>query len=152
MEEFKEIEFEGCLLRVYRNGDIWRWYRNVYWKKIGSLNAVGYYEITLNYNRFLNHRIIAMVYLGLDITDAKRQVDHIDRNRSNNNVSNLQLVSNSQNQFNRGAKGYYWHKSNKKWHVRIWVNGKRVYQKYWDTEEDAEADYIKQKPFYHKID
>jgi hypothetical protein len=162
MEEFREIHFEGVMLRVYRNGDIWRWtfingshkLNNPYWKKTGTTsNTNEYYQIKLNNNKkYQSHRIIAMVYLDLDITDTTRQVDHIDRCRTNNNVSNLQLVSNSQNQFNKNAKGYSWKKDCKKWVVEIKLNGKRVYSKYWINEEDAAEDYIKQKPFYHKID
>ena len=153
MEEFKEIEFEGVMLRVYRTGEIWRWfkYRN-YWKQSLSLDNNGYYWILLNNKQYRLHRIIAMVYLELDITDTKRQVDHIDRCRTNNNVNNLQLVSHSQNQFNKGAKGYCWINRNKRWRVRIHLNSKMVYQKYWENEEDASADYIKQKEIYHKIE
>ena len=160
MEEFREIEFEGVILRVYRTGEIWRWnnkicksyLHNPYWKQVGSIDMLGYYRIKLNYKWYKIHRIIAMVYLELDITDKKQQVDHIDRCTTNNNVSNLRLVTNSQNSFNRGAKGYSWHKPNKKWVVQIMLNGKHVYSKYWINEEDAAADYIKQKEIYHKID
>jgi hypothetical protein len=154
MENFREIEFEGVMLRVYRNGEIWRWMKTSKdWKQICSLNATnGYLRVKLNYKSYEAHRIIAMVYLDLDITDSKGQVDHIDRCRDNNNVSNLQLVTASQNHFNKGAKGYSFNKSNKSWCVKIKLNGKHVYSKCFKNEEDAAADYIKQKEIYHKID
>jgi len=153
MEEFREIEFEGSLLRVYRNGDICRWMKTSNnWKQTGSINNIGYYQIKLNNKMYKNHRIIAMVYLSLDITDTTLQVDHIDRCKTNNNVCNLRLVTCSQNQFNRGAKGYCWNKRKNRWMVQIRVNCKYVYSKYWINEEDAAADYIKQKEIYHKID
>ena len=152
MEEFREIEFEGVMLRVYRTGEIWRWWSKKGWKQTGSLDTYGYYKIKLNKKNYLCHRIIAMVYLGLDITDTKRQVDHIDRCTTNNNVCNLRLVTCSQNQFNRGAKGYCLDKRHKRWYVQIMLNGKCVYQKSWINKEDAAADYIKQKKIYHKID
>jgi hypothetical protein len=162
MEEFREIEFEGVMLRVYKTGEIWRWIDkngpnkiyNPYWKKITKLINSGYVCAIgfRNKKNYLCHRIIAMVYLGLDITDKTQQVDHIDRCRTNNNVCNLRLVTQSQNNFNTGAKGYYFNKRSKSWCVQISVNCKRVYQKYWKTEEDAASDYIKQKEIYHKID
>jgi hypothetical protein len=158
MEEFREIEFEGVMLRVYRTGEIWKWnnkqgkhdLHNPYWKQLGFLSK-NYYAIEIKCKSYKIHRIIAMVYLGLDITDKKRQVDHIDRCKTNNNVSNLRLVTNSQNQWNKGAKGYSWRKDCNRWVVEIMVNRKNVYSKYWINEEDAAADYIKQKEIYHKI-
>jgi hypothetical protein len=151
MEEFREIEFEGVMLRVYRTGEIWRWMKTSKdWKQIGSLDNNGYLTIQLNNKQYRLHRIIAMVYLDLNITDTKRLVDHIDRCRTNNNVCNLRLVPPQQNRFNTCSKGY--HKVYNKWRVRITLNYNIVYQKYWENEEDAVADYIKQKPFYHKIE
>jgi hypothetical protein len=153
MEEFREIEFEGSKLRVYRTGEIWRWMKTKKgWKQTGSINGDGYYTIKLNNKTYKNHRIISMVYLGLDITDTKRQVDHIDRCRTNNNISNLRLVSQNKNMWNSTCKGYSWHKQHLKWQVELMVNCKKVYSKYWINEEDAAADYIKQKEIYHKID
>jgi hypothetical protein len=153
MEEFREIEFKGVKLCVYKNGEIWRWMKSSkYWKIIGSINSDGYYNIKLNNKMYKVHRIVAMVYLDLDITDTKLQVDHIDRCRNNNNVDNLRLLPHNKNMWNSTCKGYSWHKQHKKWQVELMVNYKNVYRKYWETEEEAAADYIKQKEIYHKID
>ena len=153
MEEFREIEFEGSMLRVYKTGEIWRWMKyHKYWEHRGlNIKSTGYYTIQLNNKIYLLHRLIAMVYLGLDITDKTRKVDHIDRCRTNNNIENLRLVSQQQNNFNTNVKGYYWIKRDKLWQVRITLNANIVYQKRWKNEEDAAADYIKQKEIYHII-
>jgi hypothetical protein len=100
---------------------------------------------------YLNHLIIGMVYLGLYILNLKTEIDHIDRNTLNNNVNNLRIVTSQQNKFNAVDKGYSWRNDCKCWRVRITVNGKYVYSKYWKNEEDAAADYIKQKEKYHII-
>ena len=55
---------------------------------------------------YLHHRIIGYAFLGLDIDNVFTCIDHIDRNRINNNWLNLRLVTKQQNAFNRNAKGY----------------------------------------------
>jgi hypothetical protein len=154
MEEFREIEFEGSLLRVYRNGDILRWYRDLYWKLAGkAINSNGYSTFIINKNNFKTHRIIAMVYLGLNITDTKKEVDHIDGNKSNNNINNLRIVPHKQNMWNcTKAKGYVFHKRDKIWETSIRVNNKKKYIGRYNTEEEARDAYLKAKEIYHKID
>jgi hypothetical protein len=76
------------------------------------------------------HRLI----LGLKNT-KNVEVDHIDRNRSNNQKSNLRICTVSQNHANAiiqkrnksGFKGVIWRKRAKKWEAQIGVNKKKVY-------------------------
>lgn len=56
----------------------------------GNLNPRGYWTVTVGESNAFAHRVI-MALMGFDV--SKCQVDHIDRNRSNNKVSNLRLVS-----------------------------------------------------------
>jgi|APFre7841882793_1041355.scaffolds.fasta_scaffold00472_5 hypothetical protein len=159
MEEFRETELNGVKLRVYRDGTIWRYFNkgnNIYqlgWNKlILHMDKHGYYVSRLNNGKIYKcHRIIAMVYLGLDITDIKRQVDHIDRCKTNNNVNNLQLVTNGENQFNRNAKGCFLNKRDNKWTAYISVNKKRKHLGNFDNEEDARNAYLEAKTKYHVI-
>jgi hypothetical protein len=159
MEEFREIEFEGVLLRVYRNGEICRWINkhgrqkihNPFWRKTGILN-MEYLKINLNKKMYLIHRIIAMVYLDLDISDTTKQVDHIDRCTTNNNVNNLRVVQHQKNMWNTTCKGYYWNKVDKKWRVQIMINNKSIYLGLFNIEEEAKDAYLKAKEIYHKID
>lgn len=46
------------------------------------------------------HKLVAMTFISNPL--GLPQVDHIDRNKTNNNVSNLRWVSNAENQANRG--------------------------------------------------
>ena len=63
----------------------------------------GYYQIGLSLNgkqkKYLVHVLIWYAHYG--IYDTKQyDVDHIDHNRTNNNISNLRLVSKSLNCIN----------------------------------------------------
>lgn len=79
-------------------------------------------------------------------------IDHIDGNKQNNSITNLQCISNQENCFNRRkAKGYYWSKRKKKWHSQIHVNGKNINLGYFDNEEDAHNCYLEGKKKYHII-
>jgi hypothetical protein len=94
---------------------------------------------------------MAMAFLGLDITNTKLQVDHIDRIRNNNNINNLRIVTNSQNMFNINAKGVYKHSQANGWFATICINYKKIYLGYFDTEEEAHAAYIEAKAKHHII-
>jgi hypothetical protein len=64
------------------------------------------------------HRLVYDTFLGIPIG---YEVDHIDRNASNNNLTNLRLASHQENQQNKnirsnnktGYKGVYFNKNNK---------------------------------------
>ena len=57
----------------------------------GSLHPDGYWLITIRERRFMAHRVIMHLVKGFDL-ESMLQVDHIDRNRSNNLISNLRLL------------------------------------------------------------
>ena len=76
-------------------------------------------------------------FLELDIENPKQVIDHQDRDKSNNNVSNLRIVTQQQNLFNQNAKGYCWYKPTNKWLAQIFVDGKKIYLGYFENKEDA---------------
>lgn len=83
----------------------------------------GYYEIQLKGYAYKVHRIIALLH-NLNIDDFV--IDHIDRNKSNNKINNLRVVSQKQNMLNRGinlnntsgVQGVYYDKRGKSWTAR----------------------------------
>jgi len=66
----------------------------------------GYKVVTLysgGYSKtFKVHRLVAQAFLTNP--EGKKQVDHINRNKLDNNLSNLRYVTNQQNQYNIGFK------------------------------------------------
>ncbi len=88
-----------------------------------------------------------------DLFDSSKnnQIDHIDRNPSNNHISNLRVVTNQQNCFNRTCKGYYWYAQRNKWRSIIVVNGKSKHLGLHNTEEEARKCYLENKKIYHNI-
>jgi hypothetical protein len=78
-------------------------------------------------------------------------LDHINQIKTDNRISNLRIVSHSQNMYNTNSKGYYWHKSSNKWRSRITFEGKNIHLGYFNTEEEARQAYISAKSVYHRL-
>jgi len=87
------------------------------------------------------------------------EIDHIDRNRLNNQKSNLRLANSSQNKCNRGPrkdnksgyKGVSWHKTNQKWTARIMVDSKYKHLGLFKDIKDAVIAYNKASETYHGV-
>jgi len=105
----------------------------------GSLSKTrGYYQVRIDGSLCQLHRIIYAMYHD-GFTD--NQIDHQNKNRGNNSISNLRPVTHQENQKNRsknsnnssGVTGIYWHNNRQKWEVKINVNGKRKHLGYFQT-------------------
>jgi len=92
------------------------------------------------------HQLVAMAFLGHKPNRYKIVVDHLDNNHLNNNLSNLQLISQRENT-SKDKKGYsqytgvIWNKKTNKWTSRIQIKGKQKYLGYFDSEEEASQYY-----------
>jgi hypothetical protein len=153
---YKLIELYNNFLKVYEDGLILvkKKNRDIFYEKKYSSNG-RYLLLHLNYKNkarsFLVHRIIAYAYLDLDITDTLKQIDHIDRCKSNNKVCNLRIVTHQENNFNRGSKGYYYDTKRKHFIAQIFLNNKRFYLGSYKTAEEAHSAYLNAKLIYHVI-
>ena len=78
------------------------------------------------------HRLVSVAFIPNH--ENKPQVDHIDNNRTNNNITNLRWTSAKQNAQNRtkrsdntsGYKGVSWSKNTQKWQAYIYINSKKI--------------------------
>jgi beta-N-acetylglucosaminidase len=106
----------------------------------------GYYIVDLYKNskrkKFLIHRLIALHYIPL--VDKKDFVDHIDQNKTNNDISNLRWVDKRENNINRGVQSNnkLGHKNigltaSNAYQVKIRRNGKSAYNKTFKTLDEA---------------
>ena len=69
----------------------------------GCLQACGYRRVNINGQHYFVHRLVAVAFLGPPPDEDRWQVNHLDRDRANNRVSNLQYVTNGENQRHAGA-------------------------------------------------
>ena len=69
------------------------------------------------------------------------QIDHIDGNKLNNAIDNLRLATQSQNQANIKAKGFF-RQANGNCTAQIRLNGKLKALGTFETEEEAHAAYV----------
>ena len=76
--------------------------KRILWRPAGHKDRHGYIRIMVDYKMYLAHRVIWLLNYG---EWPKDQLDHIDRDTSNNRLNNLRDVSNSINQ--RCAKTKY---------------------------------------------
>ena len=144
--------YEG-MYAIDDKGNVWSYKcgRNKMLKPGNDSN--GYYIVGLykdgDRKFFAIHRLVAKTFLP-DFKESL-DVDHIDRNKLNNNLLNLRMVTNQQNQFNKNARGFTWNKQAKKFKAQIVINGKRIYLGLFDTEEKARQAYLTAKEKLHII-
>ena len=77
------------------------------------------------------------------------EVDHINGDSLDNNLSNLRLVTRSENQHNSKAKGFCLDKRSGKYLARIRADGKERHIGLYETEEEAKIAYLEAKKVYH---
>ena len=137
-------DYEGSYSFDLNTNQVWSHKNKKYLKPLYSTNK--YLNIILCKNnitkQFLYHRLIYQ-YNNLDVDISDLFIDHIDRNKLNNNIENLRIVNRSENNCNRK---HYYNKSTKiknitltdknQYKVRISKNNK-VYSKTFQTLEEA---------------
>ena len=107
------FNFWDGLYRVEEDGKVFRMVgveclKERYIKQYKTKN--GYMALNLSINskskRMLVHRLVALTYISNP--NNLPQVDHIDRNKQNNHISNLRWVTNQENRENTkvGKSGY----------------------------------------------
>jgi len=136
-------------LICFENGFVLRFNKKIKkWVILNSFLCNEYIRVSLDCKKYYLHRVLAHAFGILDLHNPLK-IDHIDRNKTNNFISNYRPVTVSQNAFNQNAKGYRFHKLGKKWESTITVSGKYVYIGWFDTEEEASQAYQDAKLKYH---
>jgi hypothetical protein len=93
------------------------------------------------------HQIIASVFLGYEFKGHSLVVDHIDGDTLNNNLDNLQIITQRENcskerSLKKGLPtGVSFNKRDKKYQTQIQINKKIHYLGYFNTPEEALTAY-----------
>jgi hypothetical protein len=162
--EFELLDHNQKIRKLKINNDdcndvyVWRdeWggntLKNPHWFKL-KINGYGRYEfIRVNYKTYQLSRVVYYVNnpeWDIYDTSSNNFIDHIDRNKLNNHITNLRVVTQQQNSQNTDAKGYYYHKRKNKYKASIMIDGKFKHIGYYDTEQEARENYLKYKKKYH---
>ena len=131
--------------------------RNLYWKDLphpnanisilfkpaGSIGKNGYRIIGIKRKTYTAHRLIWILVKGKILNNM--QIDHINKNRSDNRIKNLRLVTHQENHKNMskqinnksGFTGVSWCINRKKWYSYIQVNKKTISLGRFKNKKDA---------------
>jgi hypothetical protein len=120
-----------------------------------SITNVGYYSVGLYKNKnnktrtYGIHQLVAIAFLGHKPCGHELVIDHINDNRSDNRVKNLQIVTQrfnvrkTQGKYTSKYKGVFYCKKNNKWKAQIYFEKKVKHLGFFDFELEAHLEYQK---------
>lgn len=116
-----------------------------------SLTKIGYFKVNLHKNKTRNtcvvHVLVAVAFLNHKPDGHKIVIDHIDNDKLNNCIDNLQLITQRENiskDIVRASSRYigvHWQKRAKKWRSQIQIKGKIKHLGYFKCEIEASKVY-----------
>ena len=128
-------------VKSYKTGLI----RNYY------LEKNGYYSITLRKNGIGKtrkvHQLVSESFLNHKRCGYKLVINHIDLDKTNNKVDNLEVITNRENCNKKHLKstseyiGVHWNTEKRKWKSTITINGKTKHLGYFTSELEASQAY-----------
>jgi hypothetical protein len=150
MEIWKEVKgYDGYLISNLGNVKSFR--RNREKLLNPSIDGTGYLTVCLYDNKIKCtkkiHQLVAVAFLNHNNCGYKLVVNHINFNKLDNNVSNLEVVSARVNCNRKHLKssskytGVGWHKQHLKWHAQIIIDKKKIHLGYFVNEIDASNAY-----------
>lgn len=136
---------------IYKNGSVHFYKEKI--KKLTLNKRNGYLWVKLSKKSKTTskkvHKIVAESFLNHIPNGHKKVIDHIDNNKLNNSLKNLQIITQRENSSkdkkNKSSKftGVYWNKKSNKWHSQIQIKSKKKHLGYFDKEYDAHLAYQK---------
>ena len=126
---------------------------NLIGKEAGTIDA-GRRQIVINKKHYKTHRLVYLMFYGY----MPKEVDHIDGNPLNNDITNLRQADRSEQNCNTklrvnsktGIKGVSWDTNRNKWIVVVNKNKQTVYRNRFDDIELAELVAIEARDKFHK--
>ena len=146
--ESKQITFNDIKITVHSDGSISKPNNKFKDKRtqrtFGTKRSVGYMVVMVGKTLHPTHRIVAQAFLS-DF-NSLLDVDHIDGNKANNDISNLRMATrgenirahqNKQEGCSSQYRGVCWCKTAKKWIANCMFNYKKMHIGCFDKELDA---------------
>lgn len=121
----------------------------------GTKNSNGHVQIRIDGKRVFAHKL-AWAFVYKEFPDG--MIDHINGIRNDNRISNLRVVTASENAHNQkkphkrtksGYLGVSWVSSRQKWQAGLAINGKYKFLGLFDEPEIAHEAYLAGKRIYH---
>lgn len=147
---------QACNAFYYSDG-------NLYWKVsqgtrkagtiIGTKDTNGYHQVQWMRKLYLVHRIVWLLHYG---EWPKDELDHIDGNPTNNNISNLRACTHSENMRNlpvhrKGKLPGAHRERSGNWRAHMTYNGKTLYLGMFSTMEAAHEAFKEAHKTYAKL-
>ena len=145
------------------SGLFYRKVKNTTWTQEGEIAGYvcathGYRFIhVIGYGYYRAHLLAWKMFYG---REPDSDLDHINRDRSDNSIRNLREVSHTENMRNKsnysnnksGLRGVSWKRSHNQWVSQITHKGKRIYIGLFDDEHDAHRAYLMKRAELMKND
>jgi hypothetical protein len=161
MEIFKDIPGYEGLYQVSNLGNVKSLSRQIWNGKVFFIskdkilkpggNGTGYLLVMLrlgnNFKAKTLHSLVAETFLNHNKNNKRIIVDHINGDRSDNRLENLQVITQRENtskdKKNKTSKytGVCWNRFNNKWMSGIRISGKKIHLGYFKCEEEANKAY-----------
>tara|TARA_B110000285_G_scaffold188316_1_gene214451 strand:- start:307 stop:795 length:489 start_codon:yes stop_codon:yes gene_type:complete len=153
-EIFKDIKGSEGLYQISNFGNVKSLnYNRTKEQKLLSpgLTASGYEKVDLRINGKRRtrtvHQLVAEVFLNHEPCGMKLVVNHIDFDKTNNHVSNLEIVTSRENTNRKHCKsssryiGVSWDDNSSKWKSRITIDGRTNHLGIFNCETKAHLTY-----------
>lgn len=125
-------------------------------ERLARKTTGGYIQVCVDRRLYALHHLIWVWVYG---EYPHEQIDHINRVRDDNRLSNLRPVTHAENMRNKatysnnksGMPGVMWYPPYSKWIARIGHKGKKKHLGYFDSLAAAKAAYLSAKQQLHHI-
>ena len=115
IEEWREVVYPETVKRGMYAVSSWGRVKNVVnCKFVGCVDNLGYVAIHVSISKrcvkhIKVHRLVAYHFIGIDLTENDRCINHIDGDKTNNHISNIEVVDrviNNQHAVTTGLRSY----------------------------------------------
>ena len=145
-----DLLIDDCRLKCYEDGTIERFCINYNkWRKCIPNNQDLYNYLLINHKRYSVHRLMYKAFNPEWDIYSPLEIDHINRQKKDNNINNLRLATSQENDFNRKCKGCSFETKTQKWRGSIKKDGKSYASPRFDTEQEAKDWYLQKKAELH---